>query len=122
MNLPPLSSVFLLIETANATCSELLLKGSVRGIGVVKGPTKLQVGKATVLVTNLRQEPQHLTEGTAMGHIKELESQPRLPPSREDATSSQQNRTPSADLEIDKKLPPAERQQLLELLDNSGSA
>ncbi|KAM7303868.1 retropepsin-like aspartic protease [Ixodes scapularis] len=80
VNLPPRSSVFVtVIITDAAMHGEALLEGSVqllleKGIGVAQGVTDLQEGRTTVLVTNFREEPQHLTKGTTVGHVEELQA------------------------------------------------
>ena len=74
VSLPPQSSVLVPVVTDTATCGEVLLEGNVqlllaRGIGVARGVTELQDGRTVVLVTNFRQEAQHLTKGATMGHV-----------------------------------------------------
>ncbi|KAM7312715.1 uncharacterized protein ISCGN_009620 [Ixodes scapularis] len=68
VNLPPRSSVVVPVVTDAATCGEVVLEGDLqlllgRGIGVARGVAELQDGRTVVLVTNFRQETQHLTKG-----------------------------------------------------------
>ncbi|KAM7285659.1 uncharacterized protein ISCGN_032546 [Ixodes scapularis] len=77
VNLPPRSSVFVPVGIDEASCGEVLLEGSLqlllgRGIGVARGVAELQDGRTVVLVTNFRNETQHLTKGAAVGHVEEL--------------------------------------------------
>ncbi|KAM7303297.1 uncharacterized protein ISCGN_013261 [Ixodes scapularis] len=101
VHLPPRSSVFLPVRTDEASCDEVLLEGSVqlllgRGIGVARGVTNFQDGCTMVLVTDFRQEPQHVTKGTAVGHIEELKNSAKidaitegsLPPEQESTSPS----------------------------------
>ncbi|KAM7303115.1 uncharacterized protein ISCGN_018623 [Ixodes scapularis] len=121
VNLPPRSSVFVTVITDTAMHGEALLEGSVqllleKGIGVARGVTDLQEGRTTVLVTNFREEPQHLTKGTTVGHIEEFQAPAVVTAVSEETSSAQQNSTPPPPIDINPELPAPKRRQLVDLL------
>ncbi|KAG0435309.1 hypothetical protein HPB47_018570 [Ixodes persulcatus] len=100
---------------------EALLEGSVqllleKGIGVARGVTDLQEGRTTVLVTNFREEPQHLTKGTTVGYVEELQAPAVVTAISEETSSSQQESTTPPPLDIDPELPAPKRRQMVDLL------
>ncbi|KAM7312853.1 hypothetical protein ISCGN_009757 [Ixodes scapularis] len=110
VNLPPRSSVLVPVRTETAICGDALLEGNVqlllgREVGVARGITKLQDGRTTVLVTNFRQEAQHLTKGIAVGHIEDLQDTAAIAEFSEDSPSSQHETASSSKLDIDPILP-----------------
>ncbi|KAM7296220.1 uncharacterized protein ISCGN_021402 [Ixodes scapularis] len=121
VNLPPRSSVFVTVITDSALHGEALLEGSVqllleKGIGVARGVTDLQEGRTTVLVTNFREEPQHLTKSTTVGHVEKFQAPAVVTAVSEETSSSQQNSTPPPPIDIDPELPAPKRRQLVDLL------
>lgn len=77
MNLPSRSSFLIPVESDEVSCLQVLFEGGFqllleRGIGVARGRTTFKDRRATVLVTNFLQEPQHLTKGNVVGEIEEL--------------------------------------------------
>ncbi|KAM7303820.1 uncharacterized protein ISCGN_013745 [Ixodes scapularis] len=121
VNLPPLSSVFVPVGTEGATCGVALLEGSVqlllgRGIGIARGVTELQDGRTVALVTNFRQESQHLTKGTAVGYVEEIQDSAAIAVISEDASPTQNKTITSSELDIDPSLPAPQRRQLRDLL------
>lgn len=78
-------------------------------IGNTRGVTKLHDGRAMVLVTNFRQEPQHLTKGTAVDQIEEPWDTAAITALLGDPSSSQHQRTPPSKLDIDRKFFATER-------------
>ncbi|KAM7298500.1 uncharacterized protein ISCGN_019095, partial [Ixodes scapularis] len=121
VNLPPRSSVFVLVGIDEASCGEVLLEGSLqlllgRGIGVARGVAELQDGRTVVLVTNFRNETQHLTKGAAVGHVEELRNSAEIAAITDESSPPQQDSTSPAQLDIDPKLPDPKRRQLVNLL------
>lgn len=102
VNVSPQSIVFLPVGTKDAAHGNVLLEGSVQlllgsGVGIVRDVMKLKDECVTVLVFNFRQEPQHFTEGAAMGHIERLRDSAAITALSEDPSSSQQhNAVPGA--------------------------
>ncbi|KAM7286837.1 uncharacterized protein ISCGN_030560 [Ixodes scapularis] len=68
------------------------------------------------LVTNFRQESQHLTKGTAVGHVEEIEDSAAIAVISEDASPTQNKTITSSELDIDPSLPAPQRRQLRDLL------
>ena len=100
---------------------EALLEGSFqllleKGIGVARGATDLQEGRTTVLVTNFGEEPQHLTKGTTMGYVEELQTPAVVTVVSEETSSPQQKSTTPPPLDIDPELLAWKRRQLVDLL------
>ncbi|KAM7303956.1 hypothetical protein ISCGN_013858 [Ixodes scapularis] len=98
-----------------------LLEGSLqlllgRGIGVARGIAELQDGHTVALVTNFRQEAQHLTKGTAVGHAEELVDSAAIAGIAEDISSGPHEATPHSQFDIDPVLPTPQRRQLSDLL------
>ncbi|KAM7310228.1 solute carrier family 22 member 2-like [Ixodes scapularis] len=117
VNLPPRSSVFVLVGIDEASCGEVLLEGSLqlllgRGIGVARGVAELQDGRTVALVTNFRNETQHLTKGAAVGHVEELRNSAEIAAITDESSPPQQDSTSPAQLDIDPKLPDPKRRQL----------
>ena len=121
VNLPPRSSVLVPVGTGTAVCGEALLEGSVqllldRGIGVARGVTELQDGCTVALVTNFRREAQHLTKGTAVGHVEELQDSAAIVGISEDPSAPEHETTPPSELDINPTLPIPHRRLLSDLL------
>ncbi|KAM7313892.1 uncharacterized protein ISCGN_003679 [Ixodes scapularis] len=96
VNLPPRSSVFVPVGITEAFCGEVLLEGSLqlllgRGIGVARGVAELQDGRTVVLVTNFRNEAQHLTKGAAVGHVEELRNSAEIAAITDESSPPQQD-------------------------------
>ncbi|KAM7299051.1 putative nuclease HARBI1 isoform X1 [Ixodes scapularis] len=68
------------------------------------------------LVTNFRQESQHLTKGTAVGHVEEIQDSAAIAVISEDASPTQNKTITSSELDIDPSLPAPQRRQLRDLL------
>ncbi|KAG0414396.1 hypothetical protein HPB47_008445 [Ixodes persulcatus] len=95
VNIPPRSSV-VPVEITEAVCDEVLLEGSLqlllrRGIGVASGVAELQEGRTVVLVTNFRNEAQHLTKGAAVGHVEELRNSAEIADITDESSPPQQD-------------------------------
>lgn len=78
-NRPPQSSVFVTIITDAVMCGEALPEGSVqilpeKEIGIARGVTDLQEERTTVLMTNLPEEAQHVTECANVGYVAKLQA------------------------------------------------
>ena len=121
VNLPPRSSVVVPVVTDAATRGEVVLEGNLqlllgREIGVARGVAELQDGRTVVLVTNFRNETQHLTKGAAVGHIEELRNSAEIAAITDESSPPQQGSTSPAQLDIDPKLPGPKRRQLINLL------
>ncbi|KAM7297212.1 DDE-type integrase/transposase/recombinase, partial [Ixodes scapularis] len=87
-----------------------------RGVGIARGVTELQDGHTVALVTNFRQESQHLTKGTAVGYVEEIQNSAAIAVISEDASSTQHKRITPSELDIDPSLPAPKRRQLSDLL------
>ncbi|KAM7288100.1 uncharacterized protein ISCGN_031789 [Ixodes scapularis] len=68
------------------------------------------------LVTNFRQESQHLTKGTAVGYVEEIQDSAAIAVISEDASPTQNKTITSSELDIDPSLPAPQRRQLRDLL------
>ncbi|KAM7315468.1 uncharacterized protein ISCGN_005251 [Ixodes scapularis] len=100
VNLPPRSSVFVPVGIDEASCGEVLLEGSLqlllgRGIGVARGVAELQDGRTVALVTNFRNETQHLTKGAAVGHVEKLRNSAEIAAITDESSPPQQDRATS---------------------------
>lgn len=121
MTLPSRSSVLIPVVSDESSCVEVMPDGKApllleRAIGVSRGVMTLQEGRATVLVTNFQQEPQHLTKGTATGHIVEHRDSAVITALHDEPSSSPPQRTPPTESGIDLKLPAPDWGRLLKLL------
>ncbi|KAM7299364.1 retrovirus-related Pol polyprotein from transposon 17.6 [Ixodes scapularis] len=121
VNLPPRSSVFVPVGITEAFCGEVLLEGSLqlllgRGIGVARGVAELQDGRTVVLVTNFRNEAQHLTKGAAVGQVEELRNTAEVAGITDESSPPQQQSKSLAQLDIDPMLPGPKRGQRINLL------
>ncbi|KAM7307341.1 DDE-type integrase/transposase/recombinase [Ixodes scapularis] len=70
---------------------------------------------APVLVTNFRQESQHLTKGTAVGYVKEIQNSAAIAVISEDASPTEHKRTTPSQ-HIDLSLPAPQRRQLPDII------
>ncbi|KAM7307947.1 hypothetical protein ISCGN_011583 [Ixodes scapularis] len=68
------------------------------------------------LVTNFRQKSQHLTKGTALGYVEEIQDSAAIAVISEDASPTQNKTITSPELDIDPSLPAPQRRQLSDLL------
>ncbi|KAM7289881.1 hypothetical protein ISCGN_030009 [Ixodes scapularis] len=68
------------------------------------------------LVTNFRQESQHLTKGTAVGYVEEIQDSAAIAVISEDASPTHHKGTTPSKLDIDPSLPGPQRRQLTDLL------
>ncbi|KAM7307342.1 K02A2.6-like [Ixodes scapularis] len=68
-----------------------------------------------VLVTNFRQESQHLTKGTAVGYVKEIQNSAAIAVISEDASPTEHKRTTPSQ-HIDLSLPAPQRRQLPDII------
>ncbi|KAM7311692.1 hypothetical protein ISCGN_008599 [Ixodes scapularis] len=71
---------------------------------------------ACALVTNFRQESQHLTKGTAVGYVEEIQDSAAIAVISEDASPTHHKGTTPSKLDIDPSLPGPQRRQLTDLL------
>ncbi|KAM7284800.1 hypothetical protein ISCGN_001894 [Ixodes scapularis] len=68
------------------------------------------------LVTNFRQESQHLTKGTAVVYVEEIQDSAAIAVISEDASPTQHKGTTPSELDIDPSLPAPQRRQLTDVL------
>ncbi|KAM7315026.1 retrovirus-related Pol polyprotein from transposon 17.6 [Ixodes scapularis] len=113
--------VFVPVGVDETFCGDVLLEGSLqwllgRGIGIARGVAELQDGHTVALVTNFRQEAQHLTKGTAVGHAEELPDSAAIAGTSENLSSWPPKTTPPLKFNIDPTLPTPQRRQLGDLL------
>ncbi|KAM7314147.1 hypothetical protein ISCGN_003932 [Ixodes scapularis] len=73
-------------------------------------------GSIRALVTNFRQESQHLTKGTAVGYVEEIQDSAAIAVISEDASPTHHKTTTPSELDIDPSLPGPQRRQLTDLL------
>lgn len=126
VKLPPRSSVFLSVQTDMATSGEALIEGSLqllleKGIGIARGIAHLHQGHANVLVTNFRNEPQHLTRAMTVAYLEGIADSIDDPLLSELTTRSAARKpgmNASIDLDINPKLSLSERHELSQLLDD----
>lgn len=117
MNLSPLSSVF-----AVTLCGDSLVDGSVQlllgRISNAWGVTDIKDHHTMTLETYFRKESQHLTQGTAMGHVKKIPVLNSVTFISKDSSSWLHKRTTLLELDIDPTIP-APRRLLTDLLAES---
>ncbi|KAM7288152.1 uncharacterized protein ISCGN_031841 [Ixodes scapularis] len=73
-------------------------------------------GTNIALVTNFRQESQHLTKGAAVGYVEEIQDSAAIAVISEDASPTHHKGTTPSKLDIDPSLPGPQRRQLTDVL------
>lgn len=122
VRLPPRSGVFLLISTDTPTFHEALVECSTellleKGIGVARGITQLQDGRARVLVTNFRDEPQYLTKGMTIGYVEDIRDFADITTAVGEASPPEPKPTGLVGLDINPSLSSQQKENLARLLD-----